>query len=161
MLTTILLRLKNLGSSHSWRFPPCCIPVFSGGSHLPTLSFLFGFLQLVYLYCSTRYIRPPICQCCTSAPPSSSNLLPSFCSLYIFSFFAPSPPPHVSGSFLILPASSSFPDLLRVLQWNAGGLRARSTELLHFISSHPVDLICIQKSILHSSSSFRILCSAI
>ena len=48
------------------------------------------------------------------------------------------------------------PDSLRVLQWNAGGLRARSTELLHFLSSHPVDLVCIQESNLNSSSSFRI-----
>ena len=48
------------------------------------------------------------------------------------------------------------PDCLRVLQWNAGGLQARSTELLHFLSSHPVDLICIQESNLKSSSSFRI-----
>ena len=46
---------------------------------------------------------------------------------------------------------------LRVLQWNAGGLRARSTKLQHFISSHPVDLICIQESNLNLSSSFRIL----
>ena len=50
----------------------------------------------------------------------------------------------------------SSPDSLRVLQWNAGGLQARSTELLHFLQSHPVDLICIQKSNLNSSSSFRI-----
>ena len=48
------------------------------------------------------------------------------------------------------------PDSLRVLQWNAGGLQVRSTELLHFLSSHPVDLICIQKSNLNSSSSFWI-----
>ena len=48
------------------------------------------------------------------------------------------------------------PDFLGVLQWNAGGLRARSTELLHFLSSHPVDLICIQESNVNSSSSFRI-----
>ena len=54
---------------------------------------------------------------------------------------------------LLLPLSNS----LRVLQWNAGGLRARNTELLHFISSHPVDLICIQESNLNLSSSFRIL----
>ena len=47
-------------------------------------------------------------------------------------------------------------DSLRVLQWNAGGLRARSTELLHFLSTHPVDLICIQESNLNSSSSFQI-----
>ena len=52
----------------------------------------------------------------------------------------------------------SFPlhNSLRALQWNAGGLRARSTKLLHFISSHPVDLICIQESNLALSSSLRI-----
>ena len=46
-------------------------------------------------------------------------------------------------------------DSLRVFQWHAGGLRARSTELLHFLS-HPVDHLCIQESNLNSSSSFRI-----
>ena len=56
--------------------------------------------------------------------------------------------------YLLLPLP--LPNSLRVLQWNAGGLRARSTELLHFISSHPVDLICIQESNLDLSSSFRI-----
>ena len=45
---------------------------------------------------------------------------------------------------------------LRVFQWNAGGLRARSTKLLHFISSHSVDPIYIQESNLNLSSSFRI-----
>ena len=45
---------------------------------------------------------------------------------------------------------------LRVFQWNAGGLQARSTKLLHFISSHPVDLVCIQESNLNLSSSFQI-----
>ena len=45
---------------------------------------------------------------------------------------------------------------LRVFQWNAGGLPARSTKLLHFISSHPVDLIYIQESNLNLSSSFQI-----
>ena len=44
----------------------------------------------------------------------------------------------------------------RILQKNAGGLQAWSTELLHFLSSHPIDLICIQESNLNSSSSFRI-----
>ena len=52
--------------------------------------------------------------------------------------------------------SLPLPNSLRVLQWNAGGLQARSTKLLHFISSHPVDLIHIQESNLNSSSSFRI-----
>ena len=54
---------------------------------------------------------------------------------------------------LLLPL---FPDCLRVLQWNGGGLRARSTELLHFLSSHSVDFICIQESNLNSFSYFRI-----
>ena len=47
-------------------------------------------------------------------------------------------------------------DSLRVLQWNARGLRARSTELLHFLSSHPFDLIYIPEFDLNSSSSFQI-----
>ena len=54
--------------------------------------------------------------------------------------------------YLLLP----LPNSLRVLQWNAGGLQARSTELLHFILFHPVDLICIQDSNFNLSSSFRI-----
>ena len=57
---------------------------------------------------------------------------------------------------LYLLLSFLFPNSLRVLQWNAGGLRARSTELLHFISSHSVDLICIQESNFNLSSSSRI-----
>ena len=52
--------------------------------------------------------------------------------------------------------SLPLPNFLGVLQWNAGGLQARSTKLLHFNSSHPVDLIYIQESNLNSSSSFRI-----
>ena len=50
-----------------------------------------------------------------------------------------------------MPPAFSPPDSLRVLQRNAGGLRARTTELLHFLSSHSVDLICIQDSNLNSS----------
>ena len=37
-----------------------------------------------------------------------------------------------------------------------GDLQARRTELLHFISSYPIDVICIQESNLNLSSSFRI-----
>ena len=37
------------------------------------------------------------------------------------------------------------PDSLGGFQWNAGDLRVRSTELIHFILSHLVDLICIQE----------------
>ena len=69
-------------------------------------------------------------------------------------------PPHLRPLLLAALLRLMLPllphDFLRVLQWNAGGLRARSTELLHFLSSHPVDLICIQESNINLSSSFRI-----
>ena len=64
---------------------------------------------------------------------------------------------HVFGRFPITPASSSSPDTLEAFQWNARDLQAKIAELLHFISSPPVDLICIQESNLYLSSSFRIL----
>ena len=57
---------------------------------------------------------------------------------------------------LYLLLSLPLPNSLRVLQWNAGGLQARSTKLIHFLSSHPVDLIYIQESNLNLSSSFQI-----
>ena len=64
--------------------------------------------------------------------------------------------PHIKRSSSLFFYVSCFLSSLRALQWNAGGLRARSTELQHFLSSHPVDLICIQESNFNSSSSFRI-----
>ena len=57
---------------------------------------------------------------------------------------------------LYLLLSLPLPNSLPVFQWNAGGLQARSTKLLHFISSHPVDLIYIQEYNLNLSSSFQI-----
>ena len=69
--------------------------------------------------------------------------------LFVHSVSSPLPLPPA-------PASSSPPYSLRVLQWNAGGLHTRSTELLHFHSFNPLDLICIQKSNLNLSSFFRI-----
>ena len=72
------------------------------------------------------------------------------------------PPLHPHHRLMLLAVSSylllslPLPNSLRVFQWNAGGLQARSTKLLHFISSHPVDLIYIQESNLKLSSSFQI-----
>ena len=65
---------------------------------------------------------------------------------------------------LYLLLSLSLPNSLKVLQWNAGDLCARSTKLPHLISSHPVDLIYIQDSNLNLVFLFPdpwILCSAI
>ena len=59
----------------------------------------------------------------------------------------------VSLYFLL---SLPLPNTLRVFQWNAGGLQARSTKLLHYISFHPVDFIYIQESNLNLSSSSQI-----
>ena len=90
-----------------------------------------------------------------SCPTLVSKPLSSIFPFYIFSLC---PLTSIPCSWLSFCASRLLfpPDSLRVLQWNAGGLQARSTELLHFLSSHPVDLICIQESNLNSSSSFRI-----
>ena len=84
----------------------------------------------------------------------SKPLIPHLHILYIL----PLPPQYPRLLRLSFGVSCflSLPDFLRFLQWNAGGLRARSTELLHFLLSHPVDLICIQEFNLNSSSSFRI-----
>ena len=82
----------------------------------------------------------------TSYPPSS----------HFLSSLSSPPSPSLATGFSSAPPAPTPPHSLRVLQWNAGGLQARSTELLHFLLSHPVDLICIEESNLHSSSSFQI-----
>ena len=138
-----LSNFRALGSSHSWSFPPCRNTV------TPPSSDSSG------TYTSTVESGPPSANAAllphprlqTSYPPSAHLISPS----------PTLPPPSLAPGYTSAPpASSPPPDSLRVLQWNAGGLRARSTELLHFLSSHPVDLICIQESNLNSSSSFRI-----
>ena len=45
---------------------------------------------------------------------------------------------------------------LRILQWNANGIRPRRTELIQFLSHNQYDLIFIQESHLSSDSTFRI-----
>ena len=88
-------------------------------------------------------------------PPSPSNLLSSFRPLRIFSLCTIT---TSSCSWLSVYTSCFLfpPDTLGVFQWNAGCLRASSTEFLHFLSSYPVDLICIQESNLNLPSSIRI-----
>ena len=45
---------------------------------------------------------------------------------------------------------------LRILQWNANGIRPRRTELTHFLSQNQYDLIFVQESHLSSDSTFHI-----
>ena len=137
-----LSKFRALGSSHSWSCPPCrnTVTPCSDSSDMYTSTVQSGPSST-----DAALSHHPRLQ--TSYPPSAHSISPSP---------APSPPSLAPGYTSAPPASSPPPDSLRVLQWNAGGLRARSTELLHFLSSHPVDLICIQESNLYSSSSFRI-----
>ena len=148
-------RFKTLGSSHFWSCPPCCVPASSGGpTTANTLSSSSDFFNLCI---STVLCGPsgPFFQCSVPPRPHLQTSYP-FSALFVTSLSAPSPPPHVLAVFLysLLP----FPpiDSLRVLQWNSGGLRAISTELLYSISSHPVDLIYIRKSNLNSCFSVKI-----
>ena len=137
-----LSNFRSLGSSHSWSCFLCRNTVTPSSDSSDT-------------YTSTVESGPPCTDAAltrhprlqTSYPPSAHSISPSS---------VPLPPSLAPGHPSMPPASSPPPDSLRVLQWNAGGLGARSTELLHFLSSHPVDLICIQESNLNSSSSFRI-----
>ena len=88
-----------------------------------------GPLQLMQHSHSTLTLKPPI----LFSP-----------TLYLLPLY-----PH--HRFMLLAVSLSpqlslpFPNSLRVLQWNAGGLQVKSTKLLHFNSSHSVDLIYIQE----------------
>ena len=146
-------RFSTLGSSHSWSCPHYCVPTFFGDFTLTstvtsssdssswyTSTAQSGSLQLM------QYSHPTL----------------AFKPLILFSptlYLLPLHPHHrlmlLSVSlYLLLPLP--LPDSLRALQRNAGNLRTSSIEMLYFISSHPVDLICIQESNLNSSSFFRI-----
>ena len=141
------------------------MPALTPGAALPAASlffwrfhtyqhcdFLLGLLQLVYLHYS---IWPPSANAALAPHPrfQTSSLFPP--TLYLL-------PLHPHHRLMLLAVSLNLLltlfllTSLTVLQWNAGGLQVRSTELLHFVLSHPVDLICIQESNLNLSSSFRI-----
>ena len=136
-----LSNFRTLGSSHSWSCPRCrnTVTLSSDSSSMYTSTVQSGSPSTV-----AALTHHPRLQ---TYPPSTHSISPSS---------APSPPSLAPDRPSTPPASSPLLDSLRVLQWNVGGLRARSTELLHFLLSHPVDLICIQESNLNSSSSFRI-----
>ena len=125
-----LSNFRALGSSHSWSCPPC------RNSVTPPSSDSSG------TYTSTVESGPPSANAALLPHPRLQTFYPSSSHL-ISPSPALSPPSLAPGYTSAPPASSPPPDSLRVLQWNAGGLRARSTELLHFLSSHSVDLICI------------------
>ena len=137
-----LSQFSALGSSHSWSFPLCRNTVTPSSSESSDT------------YTSTVQSGPPLLMLHSRPTLDSKPLIPHLPIIYLLPF-----PSHHRPSLLAI-LLHLLPPLLpvshRVLQWNAGGLRARSTELLHFLSSHPVDLICIQESKLNHSFSFWI-----
>ena len=131
-----LSKFRALGSSHSWSCLPCRNTVTPSSD----------------MYTSTVQSDPPPLMRHSRITPVSKPLIPHLPILYLLPLPLYHRPLLLAIFLRLLPP----PDSFRILQWNAGGLRARSTELLHFLSSHPVDLICIQESNLNSSSSLRI-----
>ena len=149
-------KFRTLGSSHSWNCPPCCVPAFFEDA-TPT-STMTSSSDFSSWYTSTTQSGPsgPLLLMQHSHSTLAFKLLILFPpTLYLLALHPNHRLMFLAVSFyLLLPLP--LPNSLRVLQWNAGGLQARSNELLHFISSHPVDLNCIQESNLNLSSSFRI-----
>ena len=136
-------RFKTLGSSHSWSSPPCCAPAFFGDpTPTNTVTSSFDFCRW---YTSTAHSVSLLLMQHSHPTLAFKPLVPIPPTLYFF-------PLHSNHRLMFLAVSLCLllplplPNSLRVLQWNAGGFQAMSTELLHFISSHPVDLICIQES---------------
>ena len=134
-----LLAALTVGAS------PCCVPtrntvtLSSDSSDMYTSLYNLA-LRLIMLYFLPTLVFKP--------------LIPHRLILYLL------PGPLASGCSSTPPASSPltlsgfFNGMLKVLE--PGVLNY----LLHFLSSHPVDLICIQESYLKSSSFFWIFCSA-
>ena len=136
VLTTFFIHIQSSWQHSLLELPPCHNTV-TPSSDSSTM------------YISTVESGPPSANAALS-PHLRLQTSYSPCSHYISSPSSPPPPSYAPGY------PSAPPDSLRVLQLNAGGLQARSTKILHFLLSHPVDLICIQESNLNFSSSFRI-----
>ena len=138
-----LSKFRALGSSQSWSCPSCHNTVTPS-------------LDSSNMYTSTVQSGSPLLMQHSCPTLISKLFIPDLPILYLLPL-----PPHHHPLLLTVLLPPLPHDFLRVLQWNTGSLRVRSTELLHFLSTHPVDLICIQESNLNSSSSFWILCYAL
>ena len=144
VLTTLPLQIQN-----SWELSLLQLPQLRTYSNTVTSS-----SDSSDLYTSIVQSGHPSANAALPPHPRLQTFYPSSAH-FVSSLSAPSPPPLASDWPSTSPVFSP-PDSLRVLQWNAGVVRTRSTALLHFLLPHPVDLICIQESNLNSSSPFRI-----
>ena len=141
VLTTFLNPIQSSWQLSLLELPPCrnTVTLSSNSSDMYTSTVQPGPSLLTQHSCSTLVSKP---------------LIPHLPIPYLLSLPLHHHPLLTDFLPRLLPPLT--PDSLRVLQWHARGLRARSNELLHFLSSHPADLICIQESNLNSFSSFRI-----
>ena len=87
---------------------------------------------------------PPPPALSSAYPPSASSLPPASPPA--------SPPPPLRPSFHRPPSLRE----LKVLQWNANGVRARRLELNKYLSRHSFDVVLIQETKLQPSTSFGI-----
>ena len=141
VLTTFLLQIQNSWQLSLLELAPCCVPTCNTVTPSSDSSDMYTFTVQSGPFSANAALPPHPCLQTSYPPPTQVVSSPS----------APSPPSLAFGCPSMPPASS-----LRVLQWNAGGLQARSTKLLYFLSSHSVDFICIQEPNLNSSSYFWI-----
>ena len=116
---------------------------------------LFKLLQAVYIYCSIWSIWPP---------STNAVLLPyaylqiSYTHFIHFCLLCLYPPRPLLFLAVLLYLLHFLPPLMHSGFFNEmlKFYKSRSTELIRYISLHPVDLNCIQVFNLHSSSSFLI-----
>ena len=99
-------RFRTLGSSHSWSFPRCCIPAFSGDP-TPT-STVTSSSDSSSLYISTAQsglsCSPLLMQ--HFRRTLAFKALTLFSAHFVSSSSVSSPPPHAPGCFSLPPASS-------------------------------------------------------
>ena len=137
-----LSKFRALDSSHSWSCLPCRNTVTPSSDSSDK-------------YTSTVQSGPPLLMLHSCVIPVSKPPIPHLPILYLLPLLLHHRPLLLAIFLCLLP-----PLLPRTLSGFFNGMleifEPGSTELLHFLSSHPVDLICIQESNLNSSSSFRI-----
>ena len=158
--------IKSLPFNHSWTCPSCS-PVPPQSPPAPprtTVMYTSTVTDTAHAVTPAPGIPPPTTvnttrvqlpshpKLISSYPPTASKVdqLPSPSGTQ-------SPPPpvtltHSPSSSVHTPTPKKTHNMLTVLQWNAGGLRPKLSELSHFLDTTQPDLVCIQETNLNSQS---------
>ena len=100
-------RFRTLSSSHSWSYPPCCVPDFFGD--LTSTSTVTSSSDFSIWYASIAQSGPSgLLRLTQHSHPRLQTSYP-FSTHFVYSPYAPSSPPHAPGCFSLPPASSSPP----------------------------------------------------